>query len=205
MLSQLADSHSQLEELISKCSSLAGSTADRMLRDSLLRPTVRFCRIQVKAWAHGQYSAGILTAEDVHVLGFLLPGEIGGHRGRREPTRELAEVKVRVLGTDFIRVVVDHSVGENAARMAHGWPPGVRNALIVIIAVDGTEVYRRVTTRLHNSICMPAGSHGKTFIVKAAFLKHVDDVPHFRTEQTFTLPLTTEDLLKAESFQKLGS
>jgi hypothetical protein len=201
MLSQLADSHSQLEKLTSKCRSLAGSTADRMLRDSLLGPTVRFCRIQVKAWAHGQYSAGVLTAEEVHMLGFLLPGEIGGHRSRREPTREIAEVKVHVLGADFIRVVVDQSGDKNAARVAHGWPAGVRNALIVIVAADGTtEVCRRVTTRLHNDICMPAGSHGRPFIIKAAFLRHVSDEPHFGSEQTFSMPLTTEDLLKVESF-----
>jgi hypothetical protein len=93
----------------------------------------------------------------VHLLGFLLPGESGGHRDRTEATDVTAEVKVSVVNEDFIRVVIDQSAGENAAQVAHGWPPGVRNALIVITAADGkTEVYRQLTTRLHNDIQMPA-------------------------------------------------
>jgi hypothetical protein len=44
---------------------------------------------------------------------------------------------------------------------------------------------------------MPEGSHGKQFIAKAAFLKHVDDQPLFGNQQTFSMPLTTEDLIKA--------
>jgi hypothetical protein len=75
-------------------------------------------------------------------------------------------------------VVIDRSAGENAAQVVHGWPSGVKHALIVITAVDGRkEVYRQLTTRLHNDIRMPDGSHGKQFILKAAFLKHVDDKP----------------------------
>jgi hypothetical protein len=41
---------------------------------------------------------------------------------------------------------------------------------------------------------MPDGSHGKQFILKAAFLKHVDDEPRFGNEPTFSMPLTTADL-----------
>jgi hypothetical protein len=68
-------------------------------------------------------------------------------------------------------------------------------AVIVITAADGvTEVYRQMTDRLHNDIKMPAGSHGKQFIIKAAFLKHVNDEPKFGNEPTFSMPLTTEDL-----------
>ncbi|MDR1223104.1 MAG: hypothetical protein LBL07_09565 [Tannerella sp.] len=75
---------------------------------------------------------------------------------------------------------------------------GVRNALIVITSSDGkTEVYRQVTSRLHNDIRMPDGSHGKQFIIKAAFLKHMDDEPRFGNEPTFSMPLTTEDLAAA--------
>jgi hypothetical protein len=82
-----------------------------------------------------------------------------------------------------------------AAQVAHGWPSGVKNALTVITASDGkTEIYRQITTRLHNDIRMPEGSHGKQFIIKAAFLKHVNDEPHFGNEPTFSMPLTTEDL-----------
>jgi hypothetical protein len=71
-------------------------------------------------------------------------------------------------------------------------------ALIVITAADGAaEVYRQMTSRLHNDIRMPAGSHGKQFIIKAAFLKHVNDEPRFGNEPTFSMPLTTEDLAAA--------
>jgi hypothetical protein len=41
---------------------------------------------------------------------------------------------------------------------------------------------------------MPSGSRGKLFIIRAAFLRHVDDKPRFGPEPTFFMPLTTEDL-----------
>ncbi|MDR2138801.1 MAG: hypothetical protein LBP50_04555 [Tannerella sp.] len=195
---QLINSRNQLAELIPKCRSNYGSAADRAVRNSQLKTAVKLCLTQVKSWAYMQYYAGVLTADDVHLLGFLLPGEAGGHRERKEPTDVPAEVKVSILNTDFIRVVIDRSTGENAALTAHGWPPGVRQALIVIMASDGkTEVCRQYTTRLHNDIRMPDGSHGKQFIIKAAFLKHVDDAPKFGPEPTFSMPLTTEDLAAA--------
>jgi hypothetical protein len=91
--------------------------------------------------------------------------------------------------------VIDQSAGENAAQVKHGWPPGVKTALIVITAADGkTEIHRQFTTRLHNDIRMPDGSHGKQFIIKASFLKHINDEPRFGSEPTFSMPLTTEDL-----------
>jgi hypothetical protein len=139
---------------------------------------------------------------DVHLLGFLLPGETGGRHDRTEATDVTAEVKVKIVNEDFIRVVVDQSAGENAVQVVHGWPQGVKNALIVITSVDGkTEVYRQITSRLHNDIRMPDGSHGKQFIIKASFLKHVDDEPRFGNEPTFSMPLTTEDLAVAVARQ----
>jgi hypothetical protein len=198
LLAQLTNSRDQLQTLINKCRTTSASQADRELRNTLLKSTVGLCLLQVKIWAYGEYAAGVMTADDVHLLGFLLPGETGGHHSRTEATDVTAEVKVKVINEDFIRVVVDQSAGENAGQVRHGWPSGVRNALIVITAVDGTtEVYRQITSRLHNDIRMPAGSHGKQFIIKAAFLKHVDDEPRFGNEPTFSMPLTTQDLAAA--------
>lgn len=196
LLEQLSNNCNELETLIAKCRSNRGSTADRILRDSLFRTTVELCLTQVKAWAFMEYYAGVLTAVDVHLLGFFLPGETGGRRKRHKPTGVLAEVKISTVNADFIRVVINRAADENTARVVRGWPPGVRYALIVIVASDGrTEVYRRPTTRLYNNIRMPDDSHGKQFIIKASFLKHVDDTPVFGTEQTFSIPLTTEDLV----------
>jgi hypothetical protein len=195
LLLQLTASRDQLQALINKCRSTAGSPADRALRNTLLKSTVGLCLLQGRIWAYGEFTAGVLTADDVHLLGFLLPGETGGHRDRAEATDVKAEVKVSIVNEDFIRVVIDQSAGENAAQVVHGWPPGVKNALIVITAADGkTEVYRQFTTRLHNDIRMPANSRGKLFIIKASFLKHIDDEPRFGNEPTFSMPLTTEDL-----------
>ena len=197
-LAELTDRHSRLQELINKCRTTAGSTADRNQRNSLLKSTVGFCLLQIRTWAYAQYIADVMTADDVHRLGFLLPGESGGHHDRTEATDITAEVKVSIVNEDFIRVVIDQSAGENAARVVHGWPHGVHQALIVITAADGkTEVYRQLTTRLHNDIRMPEGSHGKQFIIKASFLKHVNDEPRFGNEPTFSMPLTTEDLVAA--------
>jgi hypothetical protein len=52
-----------------------------------------------------------------------------------------------------------------------------------------------MTTRLYNQIKMPDNSHGKLFIVKAAFLKHPSDVPIFGPQPTFTMPFSTEDIV----------
>jgi hypothetical protein len=192
---QLVDSRSRLQTLINRCRTPEASTVDRTLRNTLLASTVGLCLLNVRTWAYGQFAAGVLTTDDIHLLGFLLPGENGGHRDRTEATDALAEVKVTVINADFVHVVVDRSAGENAALVAHGWPPGVHHILIVIISVaTGKEVFRQITTRLHNDVRMPEGSHGGQFIIKAAFLRHVDDEPRFGNEPTFSMPLTTEDL-----------
>jgi hypothetical protein len=192
------DSRAELQVLVNRCKTTAGSTADRSQRNMLLKSATGFCLLQVKAFSYTQYGAGIMTSSDVHELGFLLPGESGGHRSRSEATNIITEVKVKVVNADTIRVVVDQAAEENAARVMHGWPAGVHHVLIVITAADGvTEVYRKMTTRLYNDITMPKGSHGKQFLIKAAFLKHVDDEPRFGNQPTFSMPLTTEDLVAA--------
>jgi hypothetical protein len=196
LLTQLTDNRNHLQELINKCRGTTASQADRLLRNTLLKATVGICLLQVRIWAYSEFSAGVLTADDVHLLGFLLPGEQGGRHSRTEATDVTAEVKVRVINEDFIRVVIDQSAGENAAQVVRGWPVGVRHALIVITSANGlTEVHRQLTTKLHNDIQMPEDSHGKQFIIKAAFLKHIDDAPRFGNEPTFSMPMTTEDLV----------
>jgi hypothetical protein len=195
LLTQLTTNRTQLQTLINKCRTPDASQTDRLLRSALLKTTVGLCLQQARLWAYGAFAINTLTAEDVHGLGFLLPGETSGHHSHAEATDVHAEVKVTVVSEDIIRVVVDQSAGENAAEVAHGWPPGVKHALIVIYASDGvTEVYRTITTRLHNDIPMPEGSRGKLFIIKASFLKHVDDHPRFGNAPTFSMPLTTNDL-----------
>jgi hypothetical protein len=194
--SQVTTSRTQLSTLIPKCRSSSASGDDRGLHNFVLKTTVGLCLGPVKAWAYAQYYANILTLADLHSLGFLLPGETGGRHDRTVATNVVAEVKVSVLSADMIRVTIDQAAGENAALVAHGWPPGVHQALIVITSVDGREeIYRQHTTRLHNEIEMPEGSHGKQFIIKAAFLRHVDDRPKFGPQPTFSMPLTTEDLI----------
>jgi hypothetical protein len=203
LLLQLSQNRDQLHTLIEKCRTPDASQTDRLLRSSLLKSTVRLCLQQARLWAYGAFAAGKLTVEDVYLLGFRLPGEAAGHHRRTGATDIRAEVKVRIISEDIIRVVVDQSAGKNAAQAAHGWPQGVRHALIVITTADGqTEVCRKLTTRLHNDIQMPAGSHGKQFIIKAAFLKHVDDLPCFGNEPTFSMPLNTQDLAIALSGQR---
>jgi hypothetical protein len=195
MKNELLADRNRLDALIKKCRTPAGSTVDRTLRNSLLKATAGLCLIRVKGWAYGEFAVGNMTADEVHNFGFLLPGEHGGYHGRTEATDVLAEVKAKVINEDFIRVVIDQSAGENAGPVKHGWPHGVRQALIVITAADGkTEVCRQLTTHLYNDIRMPEGSHGKQFVIKAAFLKHIDDEPRFGNEPTFSMPLTTEDL-----------
>jgi hypothetical protein len=196
MLEQLTEDREALNILIGKCRSLQGSPADRAHRNVLLKATVGLCLLHVRLWAYGKHEAGLMTKEDIHLLGFLLPGETSTHRSRVEATREMAEVKVRVISDDLIRVVIDQSDAENAAQVVSGWPKGVKQALIVVVSADTkAEVIRQMTTRLHNDLQMPEGSRGKQFLIKAAFLKHIDDTPHFGNEPSFSMPFTTEDLI----------
>jgi hypothetical protein len=86
--------------------------------------------------------------------------------------------------------IIDQASVEDAARVKHGWPKGVKSAVIVIYAVDGvTEVLRVPTTTLYNDVRMPDGSHGQQFIAKAAFLVHINDEPRFGKGIVFNMPL----------------
>jgi hypothetical protein len=195
MLTRLTTDRDALQKLIAKCRTTSGSSSERTARNTLLKTTVGYCLTTVKTWVLSEYFADEMTIDDVHALGFFAPGETGGHHSRKEPTDVLAEVKVSVINADFIRVVIDQASNENAALVRHGWPAGVRQAVIVILASDGTtEVYRHITSKLHNKIEMPDGSRGKQFLIKAAFLLHAGDAPRFGAEPTFSMPLTTEDL-----------
>jgi hypothetical protein len=197
--SQLVANRKQLITLIPKCRSLDGSTNDRTQRNTLLKTSVGICLTSVKLWAYGKYNTNpnTFTLDNLHSLGFLLPGEAGGVRIRAKATEVAAEIKVTALSADMIRAVIDQASTDNAALVAHGWPPGVKTALIVILAADNkTEIIRLHTTHLYNEIRMPEGSHGKAFVAKAAFLKHIDDEPVFGPQPTFTMPYSTEDLLE---------
>jgi hypothetical protein len=202
LLTKIQTGRQRLQILIPKCNSSLGTQIDREERNSVLKDTVDLCLLDVRVWAYGEFVAGVLTADDVHTLGFLLPGETGGRRSRTEATDAIAEIKVRPINEDFVSTIIDQAANANAGPVLHGWPPAVNNALIVIIASDGvTEVHRQFTTHLHNDIRMPEGSHGKQFIAKAAFLKHIDDEPRFGSQTTFSMPLTTEDILAAKGRQ----
>ncbi|MDR0603271.1 MAG: hypothetical protein LBG80_03095 [Bacteroidales bacterium] len=200
---QLVTYRDELQKLINRCDTPAASAIDRQERNSKLKAAVNLCLKEVKMYTFGLYANEQITAVDVHELGFLLPGEQSGHRSRKEPTDIIAEVKVETLNEDYVRVVIDQSAAENAGPVLHGWPKGVKNAVIVIMADDGvTEVVRHLTTKLHSDIRMPQGSHGKQFIIKAAFLRHIDDDPKFGNEPTFTMSMTTSDLAARSNKQK---
>jgi hypothetical protein len=192
----LVNHRDRLLVLVPHCQGSDGGPKDRAERDTLLRTSVFLCRNQVKEWAYGKLADGTMTVDDIHSLFLLAPGDIGGRRKRAQPTDEQAKIGVQVIGPDFIRVGLTHAAGKNAAGVTHGWPTGVRHALIVIRSVvENVEVIRRITTRLRTTIKMPEGSHGKQFFVEAAFLKHVDDFPRFGAQHTFTLPFMTEDVV----------
>ncbi|MDR1601279.1 MAG: hypothetical protein LBS42_02505 [Tannerella sp.] len=195
LLSTLSANRSQLSLLIAKCRTSDGSGADRTVRNTLLKTTVGLCLTQAKVWAIGEYYAGTLTIDDVHLLGFFVPGETSGHHDRKESTIARAEVKISIIDLDYVRIVIDQAATDNAALVVHGWPHGVRQALIVILQADGTtEVHRQYTTHLYNNIFLPKDTRGQLLIAKASFLRHIDDEPHFGVEPTFTMPLSTEDL-----------
>jgi hypothetical protein len=196
-LDQLTENYQKLVGLVDKCSKSTGSSAERTMRNSLLKNTVGFCLSHIKSWTFAQYYNGTLSMDDVHLLGFFLPGETGGHRSRKDPTKATVAIKALVTQMDTICVIIDHSYAENAALVMHGWPMGVHNAVIVIYAADGKTVLLRVmTTRLHTYITLPKEVRGKQIVIAAAFLQHVDDLPRFgEIQPALTMPLTTNDLI----------
>jgi hypothetical protein len=186
-----------LDALIKLCDTPDGTAKDRADRNTELATTVHLCITTIKYWAFHEYSLGHMTADDIHRMGFVLPGERSGHQSRAAATVAKAEVKAHPISADDVRVVVDQAAEENAGQVEHGWPHGIRLALIVILDKEGTtEIHREVTTRLHNIIRMPEGSRGQMFFVKAAFLKHPNDVPKFSYETSFTMPYLTDDIAK---------
>jgi hypothetical protein len=188
----------KLQAIITLCKGRESSRASRADRDALLDQSVAYSLGFVRMWAYGEFAAGSMTADELHALGFLVPGEMAGHRARVEATDARPETKVHVFSEGKIMVVIDQAVDKNAGEVHHGWPTGINHALISIFSEDGsTEVYHQLTTKLHTRIEMPEDSHGKAFIAKAAFLKHVDDTPDFGPQATFSMPLTTQDLLIA--------
>ncbi|MDR1681265.1 MAG: hypothetical protein LBS12_05735 [Prevotellaceae bacterium] len=192
----LLENRNALDALIRKCRSNDGSATDRLMRNTLLKTTIGLCRSQAKAWAINAYYAGVLTIDDVHLLGFFVPGETSGAHARQEATDSVPEVKTKIINMDYVRVIIDQARDENAGPVQRGWPKGVRYAQIVIFAADGTtEIFRQMTTRLHTDIRMPEGSHGRHFLVMAAFLKHVNDAPRYSAQMTFSMPISTSDLL----------
>jgi hypothetical protein len=198
LLEKLKSYHKELEKLVHLCKTSNSSMAHRAQRDALLSTIMRFCRIQIRAWAYQSFASGLLTASDVHLLGFLLPGENGGYHRRSKATAEQAYIKVGIINEDFIRVSITHTTDDGGVPENQAWPSHIPFARIVITASDGqTEVYNNLTTHIHNDIHMPKGSHGKQFVAKASFLKHVDDKPVFGNQQVFSIPLNTEDLLAA--------
>jgi hypothetical protein len=194
IVTYITDARTKLAELVKICRTTAASADLREQRNALLKSTVGYFLLTVRNWAYGQFADGVMTLENLHSLGFLLAGERGGRRERTGETLALAQVKVRVNDDKTIVAVVDKSYAENAALITSGWPTDVHMAVIVIKDAAGNEVYRQMTTRLHNEIIMPGDSRGKQFMIKASFLKHVDDETHFGNEPTFSMPLTTEDL-----------
>jgi hypothetical protein len=187
----------ELNRVFTLCKGENSSLKLRKERDRLITHCVNYSLGYIRFWAIGQYADGFITVENIHSLCFLLPGETAGGRKLAPPTDAMPETKIRVFNEDGIMFIIDQAKDKNAGEVHHGWPPGVRHALILIYEEDGvTEVYREITTHLHNRIEMPAGSHGKVFLAKAAFLKHMNDAPHFGTEVTFAMPTTTQDLLE---------
>jgi hypothetical protein len=194
MLNTLIFNRDQLQELISACRSPEATARKRTDRNSLLRTTVFICRFNVKIWAYGRFEEGVMNADDVHSLGFLLPGENGGRHPRKKPTGATPHIVAQALSPEKVRIVLYTLREKDEAMATHGWPEGVRQALLVIKTADGKEeVFRGITGRRHTNIEIP-GRHGQQFLVAAAYLRHLDDTPVFGHDQTFSLPYMTSDI-----------
>lgn len=198
LLAEVTECRDQLRELIVRCRGSNASRTDRQLRNALLKSTVGFCLLQMKIWAYDEYEAGLLKPGDIHRLGFLLPGKVG----RIKIYDARPEVRVSVVGKKTIRVIIEQAGDEPDEQVMHGWPHGLKNALVVVTADDEkTEVLHVITARLYNSIRLPGNSRGKRFFIKASFLKNEDDLPRFGRQRPFFIPLDDEDFAAAADRQ----
>ncbi|MDR1103101.1 MAG: hypothetical protein LBL42_05025 [Tannerella sp.] len=118
LLTLLTGNRNSLQGLINKCRTTSASSADRAQRNTVLKSTVGVCLFRVKIWAYGEFANGTLTADDVHQLGFLLPGETGGHHDRTEVTDITAEVKVSAINADFQFVRRNHDTENYLLKLA---------------------------------------------------------------------------------------
>ncbi|MDR0605103.1 MAG: hypothetical protein LBG80_12445 [Bacteroidales bacterium] len=75
LFDRLTANRDKLQTLMNLCKTQAASNNDRKQRKTLLLETVRLCRRDVHSWAQGLFSSGVMTADDIHQFGFLLPGE----------------------------------------------------------------------------------------------------------------------------------
>jgi hypothetical protein len=57
LLTQLTGNRDQLQALVNKCRTTAGSQADREFRNALLKSTVGLCLLEARIWAYGEYTA----------------------------------------------------------------------------------------------------------------------------------------------------
>jgi hypothetical protein len=183
-----------LNALVELCKGNESSLLKREERDAMIRDAVAFCIGYVKMWMYGEYAFGLRSAEDIHSIGFLLPGETAKSHKLSPATDVVAAVSTRVVSADVVRVIVGQSDAKEVSKVVHSWPTGVRHALIVISDKEKKEVFRTIVSRLHTDVTMPEGSHGQVFYVNASFLKHTDDEPRFGPQPSFTMPYKTEDI-----------
>jgi hypothetical protein len=194
VMSVLDEKVPELVKIVEICQGRNAGSLDRAARRGLTAELVNFSLGTVKNVAYGAYAVGDITLRDVHALGFMLAGESGGAHARSKPNKVQAEAKVEVIDYSSINLVVDKAAHENAGPVAKGWPKGARSVKVVIEDTDGKEVLVAMSSQLHTRIRMPEGSRGKQFVLRAAFLRHLDDDPVYSGEVMFTMPLMIRDI-----------
>jgi hypothetical protein len=198
MMVVLEEKVPELDKIIKKCRGRNAGLVDFDMRRSLIKELVHFSLETVRYVVFGAYAMKEITIHDVHRMGFMLMSESGGARTRSKPNKVQAEAKVLVEDYSNINVVVDKSAHEEAGPATEGWPKGANAVKIVITDTHGKEVLQMMSSRLHTQIRMPEGSRGKQFVLRAAFLRHLDDDPVYSSEVTFTMPLMIRDIRPEE-------
>jgi hypothetical protein len=194
LMTVLADKVPLLEKAVMKCRERNAGPVDFDIRRSLTKELVDFSLDTARNIVFGAYGQKEITIHDVHRLGFMLMSESGGAHGRAIPNKVQAEAKVQVMDYSNINLVVDKASHEDAGPVTEGWPEGAKTVKVLISDIHGKEVLQLMSAHLHTQIHLPDWVRGKQLVLRAAFLKHVDDEPVYSNEVTFTMPLMIRDI-----------
>jgi hypothetical protein len=168
----------------------------------LLGEDVEYALDVVKPDAIGRCGVGAMDISDLNSLGFLMPNQGKGRHERSGENEIVPETNAKVTAIDTVMVTVDNALDKHGNRTKGSKPKGVKQILIVLQDEKGVEIFNKMFTKTQVYIDIDQKYRGEIILVRAAFLKHVDDTPHFGEPVAVSMPKDIADILQAQEAAK---